>query len=122
MCTTYCVAFAMDILIPCLAPCRFVIMAADISPMDILTHIPLLAEEASCPYVFVTSKDLLGQASSTKRPTSCVMICPDSKRKPKKPRTDKDGNVLPVKEPEDYKEDYASVVKDVEELDSHIAY
>lgn len=97
-------------------------MAADISPMDILTHIPLLAEEASCPYVFVTSKDLLGQASSTKRPTSCVMICPDSKRKPKKPRTDKDGNVLPVKEPEDYKEDYKAVIQEVETLDSHIAY
>jgi len=31
-------------------------MAADISPMDILSHIPVMAEEASCPYVFVTSK------------------------------------------------------------------
>lgn len=97
-------------------------MAADISPMDILTHIPLLAEEASCPYVFVTSKDLLGQASSTKRPTSCVMICPNSKRKPKKPRTDKDGKPIPVKEPEDYKDTYIEVTKEVEALDSHVSY
>lgn len=36
----------------------------------------MLAEDAGCPYIFVTSKELLGQASSTKRPTSCVMMCP----------------------------------------------
>ena len=97
-------------------------MAADISPMDVLTHIPLLAEEANCPYIFVTSKELLGQASSTKRPTSCVMVCPNSKRKPRKPRTDKDGNTITPKEPEDYKEAYAEVVKEVEELDNKVDY
>lgn len=53
-----------------------VVLAGDISPMDILTHLPVLAEDASCPYIFVSSKELLGQASSTKRPTSCVMMCP----------------------------------------------
>ena len=99
-----------------------VVMAADISPMDVLTHIPLLAEEANCPYIFVTSKELLGQASSTKRPTSCVMVCPNSKRRPRKPRTDKEGNVIAAKEPEDYKEAYAEVVKEVEELDNKIDY
>lgn len=30
---------------------RIVVLAGDISPVDILTHIPLLAEEAQCPYV-----------------------------------------------------------------------
>lgn len=28
-----------------------IVLAADISPVDILTHIPLLAEEANCPYI-----------------------------------------------------------------------
>ena len=51
-----------------------IVLAADISPMDILTHIPLLAEESGCAYVWVTSKELLGLASSTKRPTSCVRL------------------------------------------------
>lgn len=61
-----------------------VVLAGDISPMDILTHLPVLAEDASCPYIFVSSKELLGQASSTKRPTSCVMMCPaDLKSNPK---------------------------------------
>lgn len=31
--------------------CSIVVLAADISPLDILTHIPLLAEEANCPYI-----------------------------------------------------------------------
>ena len=105
-----------------LAVSRLVVMAADISPMDILTHIPLLAEESSCPYVFVTSKELLGQASSTKRPTSCVMVCPETKRKPRKPRTDKEGNVIPAKEPEEYKETYDEILKEIELLDSKIVY
>lgn len=95
-------------------------MAADISPMDILSHIPVLAEESACPYIFVTSKELLGQASSTKRPTSCVMVCPDSKRKPRKQPAGADATA--AKEPEDYKEAYAEVVKEVEELDSKIEY
>ena len=30
---------------------RIIVLAADISPVDILTHIPLLAEEANCPYI-----------------------------------------------------------------------
>ena len=49
-------------------------MAGDISPIDILSHIPVLCEDHSCPYIFISSKELLGQASSTKRPTSCIMI------------------------------------------------
>ncbi|KAI9629180.1 hypothetical protein KEM48_011026 [Puccinia striiformis f. sp. tritici PST-130] len=51
-----------------------VVMAGDISPMDVLTHIPLLAEENGSGYIFVPTKESLGAASSTKRPTSCVMI------------------------------------------------
>jgi ribosomal protein L7Ae-like RNA K-turn-binding protein len=30
---------------------RIIVLAGDISPIDILTHIPLLAEEAACPYI-----------------------------------------------------------------------
>lgn len=35
--------------------CSIVVLAADISPLDILTHIPLLAEEANCPYIVCPS-------------------------------------------------------------------
>lgn len=49
-------------------------MAGDISPIDVLTHVPVLCEDANIPYVFVPSKAELGQAGSTRRPTCCVMI------------------------------------------------
>ncbi|KAI8457385.1 50S ribosomal protein L30e-like protein [Phakopsora pachyrhizi] len=51
-----------------------VVMAGNISPVDILTHIPLLAEESGSGYIFVQTKESLGISSGTKRPTSCVMI------------------------------------------------
>ena len=33
-----------------------VILAADVSPVDVITHIPVFAEENGVPYVFVPSK------------------------------------------------------------------
>eukprot|EP01128_Nolandella_sp_AFSM9_P012225 TRINITY_DN9071_c0_g1_i1.p1 TRINITY_DN9071_c0_g1~~TRINITY_DN9071_c0_g1_i1.p1 ORF type:complete len:135 (+),score=43.87 TRINITY_DN9071_c0_g1_i1:21-425(+) len=50
------------------------VLAGDISPIDVITHIPVLCEDAEIPYVFVPSKEALGQASRTKRPTSVVLI------------------------------------------------
>merc|ERR1712224_458664 len=50
------------------------IIAADISPIDVITHLPVLCEEANIPYIYVPTKQALGAASSTKRPTSCVLI------------------------------------------------
>lgn len=51
-----------------------VILAADISPMDVISHIPVLCEEHNVPYIFVTSRAELGAAGNTKRPTSVVMV------------------------------------------------
>ncbi|RKF65711.1 H/ACA ribonucleoprotein complex subunit 2 [Golovinomyces cichoracearum] len=51
-----------------------VILAADISPMDVISHIPILCEDHNIPYIFVTSRAELGSASNTKRPTSVVMV------------------------------------------------
>jgi hypothetical protein len=42
--------------------------------MDVLSHLPVLCEDVSCPYLFVPSKESLGTASATKRPTSCIMM------------------------------------------------
>lgn len=55
------------------------ILAGDIYPVDVISHLPILLEEKNIPYVFVPSKQDLGAAASTKRPTSCVLI-----RTPKK--------------------------------------
>jgi H/ACA ribonucleoprotein complex subunit 2 len=50
------------------------ILAGDIYPIDVISHIPILLEEHNIPYIFVPSKFDLGAAASTKRPTSCVLV------------------------------------------------
>ncbi|KAI9352111.1 50S ribosomal protein L30e-like protein [Obelidium mucronatum] len=60
-----------------------VVLAGDISPIDVITHLPVLCEENSVPYIYTPSKADLGAASNTKRPTSCVMIVTPSSLKNK---------------------------------------
>ena len=50
------------------------VLAANIYPMDVISHIPVLCEENKIPYIFVSSKEALGEAATTKRPTSCIHI------------------------------------------------
>lgn len=86
-----------------------VILAGDISPMDILSHIPILCEDTENPYIFVSSKDALGQASSTKRPTSVVMIVPGGS---KRPAGQKAGDASK----EDYADEYKAVYGEIHGL------
>jgi H/ACA ribonucleoprotein complex subunit 2 len=90
------------------------ILAADINPIDIISHLPVMAEEAQIPYIFVPSKEELGQASSTKRPTSCVMVCPSQKMKPKKGEE--------ATKEEDYKELYEECCEEVNKLDTALVF
>lgn len=50
------------------------ILAGDVFPIDVMSHIPILLEEHGVPYLFVPSKRDLGAAACTKRPTSCVLV------------------------------------------------
>eukprot|EP00475_Leptophrys_vorax_P014700 TRINITY_DN20984_c0_g1_i1.p1 TRINITY_DN20984_c0_g1~~TRINITY_DN20984_c0_g1_i1.p1 ORF type:complete len:182 (-),score=29.57 TRINITY_DN20984_c0_g1_i1:122-667(-) len=50
------------------------ILGGDISPIDVISHLPIVCEEASIPYVYVPSRSDLGTAAITKRPTSCVLV------------------------------------------------
>ena len=56
-----------------------VVIAADISPIDVLSHLPILCEEKEVPYIYVKSRAELGQACKTKRPTSCVLVVQPTK-------------------------------------------
>ncbi|KAL8919299.1 MAG: hypothetical protein Q9208_006864 [Pyrenodesmia sp. 3 TL-2023] len=87
-------------------PLAIVILAADISPMDVISHLPVLCEDHGIPYVFVTSRAELGAASSTKRPTSVVMITRDLPRG--KAGKEKDGG---EEKESDWEETYADLVK-----------
>jgi H/ACA ribonucleoprotein complex subunit 2 len=106
--------FRRNARLPTEARNRLLVLAADITPIDIISHLPVLSEEAQIPYIFVPSKEELGHASSTKRPTSCVMICPDSKRGNKSKAGDDDK--------EDYKELYDECHKEVSKLDQRVVF
>lgn len=62
------------------------LIAGDISPIDVITPLPVLCEDFDIPYIFVPSKEELGAAGLTKRPTSCMLILP----KPQKGEAPKD--------------------------------
>lgn len=57
------------------------ILAGDIYPIDVLSHIPVLCEEAGIPYVYVPSKAALGAAANSKRATSCILVPAPGKEK-----------------------------------------
>lgn len=61
-----------------------------------ITHIPVLCEDNDVQYCYVPSKEDLGSAGSTKRPTSVVMIV--------------------YKKDADYAEAYDEVMKEVKEM------
>lgn len=90
------------------SPIGVVILAADISPMDVISHIPVLAEDHSIPYIYVTSRAELGMAGQTKRPTSVVMVSRDQgKKKGETSSAEKDDG-------ESWDETYKSLVKVVQ--------
>ncbi|RGP64757.1 h aca ribonucleo complex subunit 2 [Fusarium sporotrichioides] len=88
-----------------------VIIAGDISPMDVISHLPVLCEDHNVPFIFVTSRAELGAAAKTKRPTSVVMIMEKAEGKKAKDKSaDKDGE----DDGEAFGESYASLVKYVQ--------
>ena len=52
------------------------VIAGDISPIDVISHLAGLCEDSEVQYIYVPSKVELGAAGSTKRPTSVVMVVP----------------------------------------------
>eukprot|EP01111_Echinosteliopsis_oligospora_P019148 TRINITY_DN90_c0_g1_i1.p1 TRINITY_DN90_c0_g1~~TRINITY_DN90_c0_g1_i1.p1 ORF type:complete len:272 (+),score=118.91 TRINITY_DN90_c0_g1_i1:58-816(+) len=53
---------------------KLAIFGGDLSPIDVVSHIPISCENANIPYVYVRSRQKLGKYAGTKRPTSVVMI------------------------------------------------
>jgi len=53
---------------------KLVVMAEDVSPEEILAHMPILCEEKKIPYTYVPSKEELGNAAGMKVSTSAIAI------------------------------------------------
>ncbi|XP_050152559.1 H/ACA ribonucleoprotein complex subunit 2-like protein [Malus sylvestris] len=87
----------------------FCVIAGNISPIDVITHVPILCEEAEIPYVYVPSKEDLANAGATKRPTCCVLVT----TKPNK-------GALSQEDEDKIKENYDEVVGEVKELHANL--
>ncbi|XP_039022555.1 H/ACA ribonucleoprotein complex subunit 2-like protein isoform X2 [Hibiscus syriacus] len=85
------------------------VIAGNISPIDVITHVPILCEEADIPYIYVPSKEELATAGATKRPTCCVLVL----TKPSKGELDPAGQ-------EKIKDKYSQIVADISELASSL--
>ena len=60
---------------------KLVVMAEDVSPEEILAHMPILCEEKNIPYTYVPSKEELGNAAGLGVPTTTVAIINPGKEK-----------------------------------------
>ena len=53
---------------------KLVVMAEDVSPPEILYHVPLLCEEKKIPYAYLSSKKNLGKAVNINLGSSAIAI------------------------------------------------
>ncbi|KAL7424870.1 snoRNA-binding protein [Cryptotrichosporon argae] len=91
------------------------VLASNITPIDVVSHLPLLAEETQgVEYVWVLAKEELGLASGTKRATSCVLICSAPARKTK------EGKAPTAEEIAEWKEGLDECLDEVKKLDSGV--
>ncbi len=60
---------------------KLVVMAEDVSPEEVLAHMPVLCEEKNIPYTYVPSKEELGSSAGLKVGTTAVAIVNPGKDK-----------------------------------------
>lgn len=60
---------------------KLVIMAEDITPEEILAHMPVLCDEKNIPYAYVPSKDELGTSAGLLVSTAAVAVLNPGKDK-----------------------------------------
>ena len=53
---------------------KLIVIAEDVTPPEIVAHLPILGDEKNAPYIFVPSKKELGVASGIDVPTTAVAI------------------------------------------------
>ncbi len=56
------------------ANAKLVIIAEDVDPPEVVAHLPLLCEERKIPYVFVPSKEKIGNAIGIDVPAASACI------------------------------------------------
>jgi len=60
---------------------KLVVMAEDVTPEEILAHMPVLCEEKNIPYAYVPSKEELGNAAGLHVGTAAIAVVNPGKDK-----------------------------------------
>jgi len=60
---------------------KLVVMAEDVTPEEVLAHMPILCEEKNIPYTYVPNKEELGISAGLNVPTAAVAIVNPGKEK-----------------------------------------
>ncbi|MBI2140155.1 50S ribosomal protein L7ae [Candidatus Woesearchaeota archaeon] len=60
---------------------KLVVGAKDVSPPEIVMHLPLLCQEKNIPYIQVASKEELGAAAGIDKPASAVAVVREGEAK-----------------------------------------
>lgn len=53
---------------------KLVVIAEDVTPPEVVAHLPILCDERKIPYVFVPSKDQIGPAIGIDVPTAAAAV------------------------------------------------
>jgi large subunit ribosomal protein L7Ae len=61
---------------------KLVVLAEDVQPEEVVAHIPILCEEKGVPYVYVPTRQDLGNSAGLKVPTACVAVLDPGRAKP----------------------------------------
>jgi len=60
---------------------KLVVIAEDVTPPEIVAHLPILCDEKSVPYIFVPLKQDLGNAAGIEVPTTAIAIVQEGSAK-----------------------------------------
>jgi H/ACA ribonucleoprotein complex subunit 2 len=74
------------------------VLGGNVSPMDVITHIPAICENQGVPYVFLPTKEQISAYAQRTSPVACVVI-----------RAPEEGSTA---------EEYAAVVAEIQELNA----
>uniref|UniRef100_A0A8C4WV24 Ribosomal protein eL8/eL30/eS12/Gadd45 domain-containing protein n=1 Tax=Eptatretus burgeri TaxID=7764 RepID=A0A8C4WV24_EPTBU len=55
-----------------------ILLAGDTQPVDVICHLPIMCEDKNIPYCYIPSKQDLGSAIGSKRPTCVLLVKPHS--------------------------------------------
>jgi H/ACA ribonucleoprotein complex subunit 2 len=50
------------------------VLGGNVSPMDVITHIPAICENQGVPFVFIPTKEQIGAFAQRSGPVACVVI------------------------------------------------